>query len=220
MAAAGTPSGNGYWLATDDGGVTAFGDAADHGQAVGRGLDAHVVAMAATPSGAGYWLATIGGCEVVGAVAPPATQRTDNAQAGSVLLDDLTVDAHRCVQRLLFTFQPSSDPTPAGPLGWRVGYEPGPPTNIAGNPVPVTGTAVLMVRVFPARLADINTMPIVETYTGPRDIIVTGGPIREVKFVDDFEALMEWAVGVDVARPIRVIELANPPRLVIDVTTG
>jgi hypothetical protein len=220
VAAAGTPSGKGYWLATDDGGVFAFGDAPDLGAAVGRGLDAPVAAIAATPSGAGFWLVTGGGCQVVGAVAPPATLETTAAPTGEMLLTDLDVDAHRCVQRVVFTFEPADRPIPSASIGWRIGYESGPPTNIAGQVVPVAGSAFLMVRVFPARISDIESDPIVDTYTGPREIVPTGGPIREVQFVDDFEALMEWAIGVDVARPVRVIELANPPRLVIDVTTG
>jgi len=34
--------------------------------------------------------------------------------------------------------------------------------------------------------------------------------------VDDFEAVMVWAVGLDAVRPYRVMLLDAPPRLVID----
>jgi len=55
---AATPDGHGYWLATGDGGVFAFGDAAYLGSAAGTPLNQPVVGIAATPDGHGYWLAT------------------------------------------------------------------------------------------------------------------------------------------------------------------
>jgi hypothetical protein len=56
-----TPSGAGYWLATADGGVVAFGDATSHGSAAGQGLSGPIVGMAPTPSGEGYWLVAADG---------------------------------------------------------------------------------------------------------------------------------------------------------------
>lgn len=57
-----TPTGNGYWIAADDGAVHAFGDAPYLG---GRGgpdaENAPTVDMAAHPSGQGYWLLTADG---------------------------------------------------------------------------------------------------------------------------------------------------------------
>ena len=54
---AATPDGRGYWLASEDGGVFAFGDAPFVGSAARLPLQAPVVAIAATPDGGGYWLA-------------------------------------------------------------------------------------------------------------------------------------------------------------------
>jgi len=51
----GTPSGAGYWLATSDGGVFAFGDAGFYGSMGGKALSKPVVGLAATPDGKGYW---------------------------------------------------------------------------------------------------------------------------------------------------------------------
>ncbi|MFZ5481521.1 MAG: phosphodiester glycosidase family protein [Myxococcota bacterium] len=50
-------AGAGWWLATDDGRVRAYGGASDLGDASGYGLAAPIVGIAATPSGNGFWLA-------------------------------------------------------------------------------------------------------------------------------------------------------------------
>ncbi len=52
-----TPDGGGYWLAGQDGGVFAYGDAPFEGSlpALGVAVD-DIVSMAATPDGRGYWL--------------------------------------------------------------------------------------------------------------------------------------------------------------------
>jgi hypothetical protein len=53
---AATPSGRGYWLVAEDGGLFAFGDAGFHGSTGGVRLNAPVVGMAPTASGDGYWM--------------------------------------------------------------------------------------------------------------------------------------------------------------------
>ena len=63
VAIASTPGGNGCWLSSANGKVTAFGDAA---ASVPSGdipsVPAEpVVSMSSTPSGHGYWLVTAGG---------------------------------------------------------------------------------------------------------------------------------------------------------------
>lgn len=56
VSLASTPSGNGYWIATADGGVYAFGDAQFFGSMGGKNLKAPVNTITAHPSGQGYWL--------------------------------------------------------------------------------------------------------------------------------------------------------------------
>ena len=57
VALAATPDGGGYWLAGQDGGVFAYGDAPFLGSLPALDIRVHdIVAMAATPDGQGYWL--------------------------------------------------------------------------------------------------------------------------------------------------------------------
>ena len=51
-----TPSGNGYRIIAEDGGVFCFGDATFHGSTGDIALNAPIVDAAQTPSGEGYWL--------------------------------------------------------------------------------------------------------------------------------------------------------------------
>jgi hypothetical protein len=53
---AGTPDGEGYWLANASGGVFTFGDAHFFGSLSKLHLNQPIVGMASTPSGGGYWL--------------------------------------------------------------------------------------------------------------------------------------------------------------------
>jgi hypothetical protein len=54
---ASTRSGRGYWLAGEDGGVFAYGDANFYGSITRGPVHAPITGIAATPSGRGYWLA-------------------------------------------------------------------------------------------------------------------------------------------------------------------
>lgn len=51
-----TPSGRGYYVCADDGGVFAYGDAPFHGSMGGQRMNAPCVGMCVHPKGAGYWL--------------------------------------------------------------------------------------------------------------------------------------------------------------------
>lgn len=53
-----TPSGNGVWVAHNNGAVTTAGDATSFGDLASAGGRGHVVELVATPTGAGYWLFT------------------------------------------------------------------------------------------------------------------------------------------------------------------
>jgi hypothetical protein len=55
------PSGLGYWAASSDGAVSAFGNAADLGSMADQTLNSPIVGLAATPDGGGYWLVAADG---------------------------------------------------------------------------------------------------------------------------------------------------------------
>jgi titin len=56
-----TPDAKGYWIATANGAVSAFGDAHYYGSRAGTPLNDPVVGMAATPDAKGYWLVSSDG---------------------------------------------------------------------------------------------------------------------------------------------------------------
>jgi hypothetical protein len=51
-----TPTGLGYWIVAEDGGVFAFGDARFYGSTGAMRLNQPIVDIASTPTGRGYWL--------------------------------------------------------------------------------------------------------------------------------------------------------------------
>jgi len=56
MGIAATPGGGGYWIASANGGVFAFGNANFYDSLAGVHLTAPIVGIASTPDGRGYWL--------------------------------------------------------------------------------------------------------------------------------------------------------------------
>lgn len=50
------PNGRGYWIATQKGAISGFGDAGSYGDLAEIDLNKPIVGMGSTPSGLGYWL--------------------------------------------------------------------------------------------------------------------------------------------------------------------
>ena len=55
------PNGAGYWVASPDGAVAAYGSALGEGSMAGKPLNKPIVGMASTPDGRGYWLVAADG---------------------------------------------------------------------------------------------------------------------------------------------------------------
>lgn len=150
--------------------------------------------------------------------APPfngTTAPKESAMAGSpdARLVDVRTGSHPGFTRVVWEMHGSSG-TPA----YRVGYAPGPFVDIGDSTIPVAGTAFLHVVFFPAMRHDItDPVDIIQTYLGPEVINVGTGSVRQVVFIEDFEANMEWAIGLTGQKAFEVFTLENPTRLVVDI---
>jgi hypothetical protein len=66
----------------------------------------------------------------------------------------------------------------------------------SGKPVPLKGTAYLMIHFTPAATAEATASTVTFSYTGPRRINGSG-PVLEVAKTSDFEADLGWAIGLE-----------------------
>ena len=87
-------------------------------------------------------------------------------------------------------------------------------TAISGQPVTLQGSAFWSIRFEPSSIADRSGRI---TYAGSRDIVPTTPLVKEVKEVEDFEAVMVWGVGLARLECPAVMTLRSPLRLVIDL---
>ncbi len=116
--------------------------------------------------------------------------------------------AHAGHDRVVFEFG-------AGPLpGYQVAYVDGAVHACgSGDEVKVAGAARLSVRLQPARAHDdTGNVTIAERRRRP-----ALPALKEMTIICDFEAQVEWAFGLAARTPYRVIELAEPTRLVLDI---
>ena len=100
----------------------------------------------------------------------------------------------------------------------KVGYSPKPIVATSGKEVALAGSAALVVRLEQASGFNQDTGQ--STYSGPKEL--KPGDTRTVKDlaqVEDFEAVLSWAVGVTSEAAFRVSTLTAPPRLVIDIAS-
>jgi hypothetical protein len=75
----------------------------------------------------------------------------------------------------------------------------------SGQSVPLRGGAFLVVSFFPAATAQMGVTGLMFSYTGPRRLRPgTPGPVQELVKIGDFEAQLDWAIGLDRRRPVRV----------------
>jgi hypothetical protein len=75
----------------------------------------------------------------------------------------------------------------------------------SGAKVDLLGRVALVVTFFPAATADIQGEQVVPTYTGPKRLRPTGsGAVQEVVKIGDFEAQLDWAIGLARKTPFHV----------------
>ncbi|MET0413124.1 MAG: hypothetical protein ABW217_17590 [Polyangiaceae bacterium] len=83
----------------------------------------------------------------------------------------------------------------------------------AGDVKPVEGKARLEARFFPANAHTEQGQPTV----AERELKPALPIVRELERTCDFEAVVTWVIGTTSKNPYSVLELADPPRLVIDI---
>ena len=129
------------------------------------------------------------------------------------LLGNVRVARNDGFDRVVFEF--TGDALPE----WEVAYQDGPFTSDGeGAPVAVDGGAYLRVLMRGASGFDMDTGQ--QTYDGGDRIDGTASgaeQVVEVVRLGDFEAQMEWIVGLDEKVPFKVTTLTGPTRLVVDV---
>jgi hypothetical protein len=176
---------------------------ADQDPVVGGG------AATTTTSGAGAGEATTttapgAGGFVTTSVSTPPTQRG--------LLEKVEATNAGDVDRVTFTFEGDVP-------GYRVGYVDRPLIEDgSGDEVTVDGTAVLGVHFEPASGFDLSGEGR-QVYEGPERLDLATSVVLDVVRVSDFEANLDWAIGVDAAAvPFRV--RVDGRSIIIEVQVG
>lgn len=107
------------------------------------------------------------------------------------------------------------DLTGEGQPFYVIGYADPPFLAISGDEVAVDGSAFIHVAISPALTHDVDTFDPV--YTGGEELFPGLDPIVELQFLGDFEATMEWVIGLESDQPFTVVILQDPLRIVIDI---
>jgi hypothetical protein len=140
---------------------------------------------------------------------------TGGSSANQAQLVAVRVAHQTGFDRLVFEFGQSTAP---GPFGMPA-YVIEPATSLSGpsgNPVPISGNALVGTRFQNASTQNPNGTP---SYTGSTDIRPTTPLIKEVRLVEDFERVLLWGAGLDHLVCPKVLELSAPFRVVVDFPT-
>lgn len=149
----------------------------------------------------------------------PLADATTDAKSGAStadavsLLTGVRTGSQPCADRVVFEFRDGLPPA------YSIAFEPGPFTRgESGQPLDVQGNTFLVVRFPHASGVDLTDPATPLTYTGPESIVPTGlVHVREVRRLEDFEAVLVWVIGVDGTRPFKVGVLEGPQRVYLDI---
>jgi hypothetical protein len=140
------------------------------------------------------------------AIPPPVTPVTSPSASASVFLVRVDEQGDRCVDHVVFSFRSKS----ADPPGYTITYGTPPFTaDASGAPVPVRGSAFIVVKVKPGYGFDRDTGT--TTYTGATRITPSGANhVAEIVQTGDFEGTLTWVVGLNEKRPFSVEATVKP----------
>lgn len=127
---------------------------------------------------------------------------------GAALLTDVRTASNEGFDRVVLEFEGEELPS------YHIEYVDRPVRQCgSGDPVQVAGDGWLLIRIQPANAHDEQGNPTVSERSRQLGLPV----MRQLTLICDFEAQVEWIVGVASPNPYRVMELAEPARLVVDV---
>ncbi|HEX2222955.1 MAG TPA: hypothetical protein VHN15_01980 [Thermoanaerobaculia bacterium] len=136
------------------------------------------------------------------------TEKEAPISPGSATLLEVRTAPHPGFDRIVFEFQD-------GPLpGYRVEYLAETAEQCgSGDEVRTEGGGQMLVRFHTAQAHTEDGKPsVAERERRP------GLPVlKEAKLMCDFEGYVDWVLGVSTRKPYRVMELSEPPRLIVDV---
>jgi hypothetical protein len=135
----------------------------------------------------------------------------DRAATGVATLSAARVARHDGFDRFVLEFEGSDLPS------YHVEYVDRPVRQCgSGEVVDVAGDGWLLIRLEPARAHDDQGhATLAERRARPQLPVLI-----ETRLLCDFEAQIEWVLGVASPNPYRVLELTRPVRLVVDVRTN
>jgi hypothetical protein len=137
---------------------------------------------------------------------PPVS--AEHVVTGAATLTAVRTARHDGYDRVVFDF--GDRPLPS----YRIAYLTGPATQCgSGETVPLDAAATLEIAFQPAHAHTEQGQATVQA----RDRTLGLPALRRLVLTCDFEAHVDWAAAIEGVRPIRVLELAAPSRLVVDI---
>ena len=128
--------------------------------------------------------------------------------SGVALLSDVRAGRNEGFDRLVLEFEDDIIPS------YHIEYVDRPVRQCgSGDEVPVAGDGWLSVRLEPANAHTEEGVATIEERSSMPGLPV----ILQLTMICDFEAQVEWVLGVRAPNRFRVMELAEPARLIVDV---
>lgn len=156
----------------------------------------------------------------LGTVTPPpfpadTREDTEAAVGAGLVFTDLRIGRQDGFDRVVWEFAGDGEP------GWLARYEATPARDGSGEPVDLPGDATLLVLIEGVTIAEFLPTPDpgITPYPGNGTAAAADTQhVTEVIAGGWFEGYQDGFVGVDSERPFRVYRLADPPRVVLEVS--
>ncbi len=155
------------------------------------------------------------GLPVPGTLAAATTASTggyDRGDIATMLAARTSPPSSEGVERVVFEFDGDSVPR------YEISYLQPPFVQCgSGNPVAITGYAVLQIRLRGTRAHAETSDQMLPTVT-ERDRKLGQPLLSQLVLTCDFEGEVEWLLGLTSRIPFRILELKSPARLVVDLS--